>query len=380
MPRRQTRRAPPGAGTLYWSDKQQRYIGAVTLGTDAKGKRIRKVIVGPRGGKSDDDRLGVQDRLTRFVREKRPGKKRITTRATLRQYLDDWLDSKTKLSEAATANYRWAIDHYIVPALGNVKLLDLDRKTIRRFLSTLKLSTGSKDKIRTVLRAALQDAVIEHDYLVSNPAAGVELPDRLQHSEIATWNAGEAKRFLRVAKNTEQFPLFLLAIVGALGPAELFGLRWKDVDLSRGSVAIVANLTEVGGRLILKETKTPSRRRSVALPRLLLTAMKERHRKVRPAPSDFVVTAPEGGGIRRTTFRHRVWLPLIKKAKVPTITLYGLRHSSASLMAAMGVPLLVASRAMGHSNIRTTANTYTHLFDETQREVASKFDAFLKDV
>jgi len=108
--------------------------------------------------------------------------------------------------------------------------------------------------------------------------------------------------------------------------------------------------------------------------------MKARHKELKSSPNDFVFTAPEGGGIRRTTFRQRVWLPLIKKAKVPTITLYGLRHSSASLMAAMGVRLLVASWAMGHSNIRTTANTYTHLFEETQREVASKFDMFLKDL
>ena len=49
-------------------------------------------------------------------------------------------------------------------------------------------------------------------------------------------------------------------------------------------------------------------------------------------------------------------------------------------MAAMGVQLVVASRALGHSNIRTTANTYTHLFDESQRDVASKFDKFLKNI
>jgi integrase len=47
-------------------------------------------------------------------------------------------------------------------------------------------------------------------------------------------------------------------------------------------------------------------------------------------------------------------------------------------MAAMGVPLLIASRALGHSNIRTTADTYTHLFEESQREVAAKFDRFLR--
>jgi integrase len=297
----------------------------------------------------------------------------------LSQYLDDWLESKD-LSDAAAANYGWAIEHYLKPELGSIRLHDLDRDRLRLFFCRLTVGDASKEKIRTVLRSALQDAVTESQLITDNPAAALRLRRKAGVSEVAVWNADQARRFLRVAKGTEHFPIFLLAIVGALGPAELFGVRWKDVDLKNGRVAIVANLTEVGGRLILKETKTPSRRRNVALPSVALKALQARHRALKPAPSDFVFTAPEGGGIRRTTFRSRVWLPLVKKAKVPTITLYGLRHSAASLMAAMGVPLLVASRALGHSNIRTTANTYSHLYEETQRDVADKFDAFLRGI
>jgi integrase len=379
MPRRE-RRARPGSGSVYWSANQERYIGEYTLGRDERGIRIRKVLVGPRGDKSEDARLGVKDRLQRVRHRKRPTHRaQPVSRIRLAEYLDGWLESKG-LSDAAAANYAWAIEHYLKPELGSIKLHDLDRDRLRLFFSRLTVGDASKAKIRTVLRSALQDAVMESQLITENPAAALRLRRTSGVSEVALWNADQAKRFLRVAKGTEYFPLFLLAIVGALGPAELFGIRWKDVDLKNGRAAIVANLTEVGGRLILKETKTPSRRRSVALPAVALRALKERHKAVRPEPTDFVFTAPEGGGIRRTTFRSRVWLPLIKKAKVPAITLYGLRHSSASLMAALGVPLLVASRALGHSNIRTTADTYSHLFEETQREVASKFDKFLAGI
>lgn len=379
MPRKE-RRARPGSGSVYWSSKQERYVGEYTLGRDERGIRIRKVLVGPRGDKSDDARLGVKDRLQRIKRPKRPTHRSSPiSRVRLAEYLEGWLESKD-LSESALANYTWAIEHYIKPELGNIKLHDLDRDRLRLFFSHLTVGDASKEKIRTVLRSALQDAVTESQLITDNPAASLRLRRTKGVSEVAAWNADQAKRFLKTAKDTEHFPLFLLAIVGALGPAELFGIRWKDVDLKGGRVAIVANLTEVEGRLILKETKTASRRRNVALPSVALKAFQARYRALKPAPSDFVFTAPEGGGIRRTTFRSRVWLPLIKKAKVPTITLYGLRHSAASLMAAMGVPLLLASRALGHSNIRTTANTYTHLFDESQREVAAKFDKFLKGV
>ena len=379
MPRKQPR-ARPGSGSVYWSSAQERYVGELTLGHDKKG-RIRKVIVGPRGRKDEDARLGVKDRLERIQRQKLPSKKsRVSSRITLGEHLENWLRDKD-LSDAAVASYSWAIDQYLIPQLGRSRLVDLDRNHLRRFFGGLSLGDSSKEKIRTVLRAALQDAVVEDQLIAMNPAANLNMRDRnapRDVREIAVWNADQARRFLRAAKRTEHFSLFLLAIVGALGPAELFGILWKDVDLKNGRVAIVANLTEVGGKLDRKETKTPQRRRSVALPRVVLKALQDRHRSQRPKANDYVFTAPEGGPIRRTTFRARVWLPLIETAKVPAITLYGLRHSSASLMAAMGVPLLIASRALGHSNIRTTADTYTHLFEESQREVAAKFDRFLR--
>ena len=377
MPRKE-RRARPGSGSVYWSDPQERYVGEYTLGRDERGVRIRKVLVGPRGDKSDDARLGVKERLQHLKGRKRPARRSgVISRVRLDEYLDDWLANKD-LSDAAVAVYTWAIEQYIKPELGSIKLLDVERERLRLFFSKLSVGDASKEKIRTVLRSALQDASSESNLIGENPAANLRLRKDRAPAEVAVWTPDQAKRFLKAAKGTEHFPLFLLAIVGALGPAELFGIRWKDVDLKSGRVAIVANLTEVGGRLILKDTKTPSRRRNVALPIVALAALKARHKAIRASPTDHVFTAPEGGGIRRTTFRSRVWLPLVKKAKVPVITFYGLRHSAASLMAAMGIPLIVASRALGHSNIRTTANTYTHLFDESQRDVAAKFDAFLK--
>jgi hypothetical protein len=83
MPRRE-RRARPGSGSVYWSDPQDRYVGEYTLGRDERGVRIRKVIVGPRGDKSDDARLGVKDRLQRIKGRKRPANRsHVTSRARL---------------------------------------------------------------------------------------------------------------------------------------------------------------------------------------------------------------------------------------------------------------------------------------------------------
>jgi integrase len=191
--------------------------------------------------------------------------------------------------------------------------------------------------------------------------------------EKAIWTERELKQFLQTVKTSEHseyFPLFLLMVFGALGPAEAFNLQWKDVTLGKdkGSVTIVRKL------------KNRFRRRNVALRGELLSALKARHKKLKPAQTDYVFTGPTGGLIQDDNFRKRVWQPLVKLAKVPMITPYGLRHTSASLMAAMGVPLVLASKALGHSNIKTTAGTYTHLYDESQGMIADAFGKKFKGI
>lgn len=60
MPRKKTRKAKAGSGSVYWSAAQQRYVGEVTLGRDERGVRVKKVLVGPRGDKGDDARLELR--------------------------------------------------------------------------------------------------------------------------------------------------------------------------------------------------------------------------------------------------------------------------------------------------------------------------------
>lgn len=183
-----------------------------------------------------------------------------------------------------------------------------------------------------------------------------------------------------VSQSTPHYPMILLMLAGQLGPAETFGIQWQDLNLESGRCAIVRNLTEVAGALVLKDVKTPSRRRNVRIPSQALCLLKNRQKLEHPAPGDFVFLSAERTPIRRTNFIRRTWNPLVKKAKVRRISPYKLRHSSASTLAALGASLLYVSRSMGHANIKTTANRYIHLFSEEQDAVAQKLDKFLKGV
>ena len=65
---------------------------------------------------------------------------------------------------------------------------------------------------------------------------------------------------------------------------------------------------------------------------------------------------------------------LLSRAGLPDIRFHDLRHTSASLLAAQGVPVRVAMEILGHSDIRTTQNIYTHVLDDAKRAALDTMD------
>jgi len=70
----------------------------------------------------------------------------------------------------------------------------------------------------------------------------------------------------------------------------------------------------------------------------------------------------------------REFKALLQRSALPPIRFHDLRHSCASMLAANGVPARVAMDVLGHANITTTQNIYTHVFDDAKRQAAEVMD------
>ena len=68
---------------------------------------------------------------------------------------------------------------------------------------------------------------------------------------------------------------------------------------------------------------------------------------------------------------------LLSLAGLPAVRYHDLRQGAASLMAAQGVPARVAMEILGHADIATTMNIYTHVAPEFQKEASEKIAAAL---
>ncbi|MEN6386229.1 MAG: site-specific integrase [Veillonellales bacterium] len=67
----------------------------------------------------------------------------------------------------------------------------------------------------------------------------------------------------------------------------------------------------------------------------------------------------------------------LKRHNLPHVPFKGLRHTSASLLIAQGVPLKNVSTRLGHTDIRTTANIYSHSLQSVDQQIADSMDTFL---
>jgi integrase len=191
---------------------------------------------------------------------------------------------------------------------------------------------------------------------------------------------------LAAAADDRLYAVYVLALVLGMRRGEILGLRWSAVDLARATLRVQASLQRVGGQLVLTSPKTKRSRRAIPLPQAVVKVL-EAHRHAQAversgaelwADDDLVFTTSIGTAIEpRNLSRH--FEALRVRAKVRRVRFHDLRHSCASLLFELGVPLRMVMEILGHSQISTTSDIYTHVMPAQYREVADALDAWLGD-
>ncbi len=191
--------------------------------------------------------------------------------------------------------------------------------------------------------------------------------------------SGQVVQLLETARGDRLEALYVLAVTTGLRQGELLGLQWEDVDLAGAALHVRHTLHELNGRLWIGEPKTRRARRQVDLPSIAVVALQDhRERMLIEGHSDGLVFCDtQGGPLRKSNLLRRSFLPLLKRAGLPTIRFHDLRHTAATLLLAQGVHPKIVQERLGHSQISLTLDTYSHVLPGMGREAASKLDALL---
>lgn len=242
-------------------------------------------------------------------------------------------------------------------------------------MSREKLSAKTIRNTIGLLSAAYRHAIFTKQ-LKENPCDYATLPTE-QKKEVRILFKEEIQPFLNALADAplDDKVAYELALFLGLRRSEILGLKESDVDILNGMISIHNTRHRVDGVDYDSDTKTDRSTRVLALPDILIVdiaRLLELHKSLPYERVDYLIQNGYGEIYSPQTLTQRL-SRLEEEHGLPRVSLHKLRHTYASLLNESGVDMARISRELGHSNLATTMNIYTHIFknpSESSRGIA----------
>lgn len=337
--------------TARWNGKQYQAYGKTEL--EAMTKLAEKLVAAKRGEEVISGSMTVD--------------------AWYHQWKATYKDPKG-LTKKSLGMYDEKYKKYIKPAIGRLRLQDVRDTHLQKIMNgQAGMSASHVKKLRMVLQEMFLQA--RRSRLISyDPAEGLILPAAKQGRRRAITEE-ERSAILTVAEWHRAGLWVLIQLYAGLRPNETAALTWADVDFKHNELHIHA--AKESGSQRIKGPKTASGVRDIPIHAKLLPRLLEAQGK----PFSPVFPTAAGNWQNENSLR-RLWMgfkrdldihmgaevyrnQIIKSVIAPDLTPYCLRHTYCTDLQKAGVPINIAKELMGHSDIQTTANIYTHRDTDT---------------
>lgn len=307
---------------------------------------------------------------------------------TINDLLEHWLEiSHLSLRSKTLYQYQGVANKYIIPHIGDTGISNLTQDKLEVFYKKLIDNGVGVRTVRlthSILHRCLVKA-IRYGLMHDNPAHGATLP-RLIQKDMVALSKEQVSLFLKSAKGNYYEAFFNLSVITGLRQAELFGLKWADINWEKRSINIYRQIQRVPGeQWQFIEPKTRAGRRTIILGSDVIDLLREHkgnQEKYREIAGDrwknngLIFPNTYGNPMDPSNMRIE-FNRVLNDAGLQKIRFHDLRHTAASLMLNHGVPLLVISRILGHSKPSVTLDIYGHLLTEGQEEAANFMNSLL---
>ena len=301
-----------------------------------------------------------------------------SNKITVRELIDRYLSLK-KVRITTDQKYR-----YLINMLDKIQILDIPIKNIKTSLakqymitlSNMGYSYGTVQNAKTLLKPAFQMAV-EDDYIVKNPFL-FTLSNIIENDSKQRFSMSEEEEdhYIEFISNHGWFRHIYDDVVILLNTgmrvSELYGLTFKDVDLKNRRINVNKQLHRIEGKYVVLPPKSKAGNRILAMNDATRKAFMNKRTEVRPKV-EYVIDGYTGfvfinhlgfpktrrnleGSMREVRKKH-IELGL---GELPQITPHVLRHTFCSRMVEKGMNVKTLQLVMGHSDISTTLDVYTH--------------------
>ena len=286
-----------------------------------------------------------------------------------------WLGTQSHLKKttASTRRYTWPV--YVEPRWSAVAVAEVQTTDVRGWVQSMTSSGAGPATVENavgILRQILEMAV-EDRRIARNPCAGIKLPRRkrrprgyLTHRQVEQ---------LAIEVGPDATVVRFLAYTG-LRWGEMAALRVSDAKMLRRRVHVRESVTEVEGQLEWSSPKSYEQR-MVPFPAFLADELAAL--MIGKKPDDLIFAAPEGGVLRVSNWRRRVFAKAVNRlimedARFPVVTPHDLRHTAASLAISAGANVKAVQTMLGHASAVLTLDTYADLFPDDLELVSAALD------
>ncbi len=367
-----------GEGSIYRRKEDGKWVASLTL---ENGKR--KVFYGK-------TRKEVKEKLTTALHEQQQGTLVTAGPQTVEQYLTDWLENTHKrlVRPRTYERYREAVYQHLIPALGHYQLQKLAVQHMQTFYTQKEnegLAPATIIYYHSVLHNALNVAV-KRGLIARNVCDLASPPRRVRH-EIQPLTAEQAQNLLVALHGHRWEALYTLALATGLRRGEILGLKWQDINFAAGTLQVRRILSRVPTLAanrehvyVEAEPKTKQSRRSVVIaPLALQSLVQHRTRQLEARQQaglawqdhDYVFCTSIGTHLNPNHVVEEL-KKLLHKAGLPDIRFHDLRHSAATLLLTAKIHPKVVQEILGHTQISTTMDIYSHVLPGLQEDAMGK--------
>ena len=309
---------------------------------------------------------------------------------------DEWFEQyKNTVRESTYVAQRLAYKKHIFPLFGNLKISKISipycQKQVNYWYSYYKKYSNLIGLTSSIFKYALSLRLIRN-----NPMDAVIRPKRKKQIDEERYSAPyyekeELLAFLEIAKNYPDpiYPIFRILAFTGLRKGELLALRWKDIDFDKGTLSVKQTLATCDKwEIKFQVPKTEKSLRTISIDSETLQVIKrwqlkqkENFLKIGIKPTkdgeQLLFVSEENKPLYLDYVNHNLKI-IIKENNLKYITPHGFRHTHCSLLFESGASLKEVQVRLGHTDIKTTMDIYTHVTKRQTEETANRFADFMR--